>query len=96
MYAKCATTAPILVPPPVTLTISSGVRLTVRRICSICAAQSRFPDDPHRPRLAASKMDARRPASGTVVYSYRDSQFRRAARAKSLVLCSTVARTQRV
>ena len=41
MYAKWAATAPLLVPPPVTFTMTSGVRLTVREICSICAGLNR-------------------------------------------------------
>ena len=32
MYAKCAATAPVFVPPPVTFTMTSGARLTVRRM----------------------------------------------------------------
>jgi len=37
MYAKWAATAPLPVPPPVTFTMTSGVRLTVREIWSTCA-----------------------------------------------------------
>jgi hypothetical protein len=31
----------LLVPPPVTFTMTSGIRLTVREICSICAPLNR-------------------------------------------------------
>jgi hypothetical protein len=54
MYARSAATAPDLVPPPVTFTMTSGVRLTVRRICSIWAGVNRA-EGPGGPRLNNSR-----------------------------------------
>src|ERR1700733_13755609 len=58
MYPRCADTAPTLAPPSVTLTMTSGVLLTVRAICSIWA-RLKWPDvcGPARPALKISKRD---------------------------------------
>src|SRR5215470_4647013 len=58
MYAMWARAALSLRAPPVTLTITSGARRTVRLMCAICCGVNRS-GGPARPVLTKSKNGAR-------------------------------------